>query len=77
MKAARIGDPEHDPGPRHGIERPRRALPVQGERLFHKDVLAGGGGAFDLRPVLAVRRREHDRVDFGIGEDLVETVGEA
>ena len=39
-------------------------------------MLAGGGGALDLRPVLAVRRREHDRVDFGIGEDRVETVGE-
>ena len=76
MKAARIGDPEHDPGPRHGVERPRRASPVEGERLFHEDVLAGGGGALDLRPVLAVRRREHDRVDLRIGEDLVETVGE-
>ena len=51
-----------------------RARHIEGERLFHHDVLAGGGGAFDLRPVLAVRGGEHDRVDRRIGEDAVEIV---
>ena len=74
VKAARIGDAEHHPGPRHRVERRRGALHVEGERLFHEDVLAGSRGPLDLRAVLAVRRREDDGIDRRVGEDLVEVV---
>ena len=74
MKAPRIGDAQGDAGARHRGQRPLGARDIEGERLFHKDVFAGSRGALDLRPVLAVRRREHDRVDLGVGEDLPEIV---
>ena len=76
VETARIGDPEHDPGARHRIQRAGGALAVQGERLFHEDGLARRRGALDLRPVLAVRGREHHRVDRRVGQHLVETVSE-
>src|SRR5271155_5894753 len=74
MKAPRIGDAERDPGPRDRVERGFGAPAIQGERLFHKDMLAGGGGALDLTAMLAVRRRVIDRVDRRVGEDRVEAV---
>ena len=37
-------------------------------------MLAGSGGALDLRAVLAVRRREHDRVDFWVSKNTIEIV---
>ena len=74
VKAPGIGDAQRDPGARHRIERPFGAFDVEGERLFHEDVLAGGGSALDLRPVLAVRGGEDDRVDRRIGEDPPEIV---
>ena len=40
MKAAGIGDAEHDAGARHRIERAGGAVAVERERLLHKDVLA-------------------------------------
>ena len=74
MKPSRIGEGQHHPGPRDGVERRLGALHVERERLFHEDVLAGRGSPFDLCAMLAVRRREHDRIDGGVGEDLVEIV---
>ncbi len=79
VKAPRVGDAEGDAGPCHRGERPLGARHVEGERLFHEDVLAGGGGALDLRAVLAVRRRKHDRVDRRIGQYPIEigAIGDA
>jgi hypothetical protein len=37
-------------------------------------VLPGGCRPLDLRAVLTVRRRKHDRIDRRVGEDLVEIV---
>src|SRR6185312_4458959 len=54
MEAPRIGDAERNPGPRHRIDRRGGAFPLEGERLFHEDVLAGGGGPLDLAAMLAV-----------------------
>ena len=39
-------------------------------------MLAGRRGPLDLVPMLAVRGREHHRVDRRVGEDLVEAVPE-
>src|SRR3981189_1599875 len=46
-----------------------RARQVEGHRLLDEDVLAGRGRLHDLRGMLAVRRRQHDRVDRRIGQD--------
>ena len=76
MKPSRIGDSQHDPSARHRVDRRLGALQIEGERLFHKDVLAGCCGAFDLRAVLAMRGRKDDSIDSRVGEDLVEIVFE-
>jgi hypothetical protein len=74
MKAARIGDPEHDPGPRHRVERAPALLRSRVNGFSMKTCLPAAAARSTCGPVLAVRRREHDRVDLGIGEDLVEAV---
>src|SRR5258708_6191971 len=76
VEAPRIGDAEHDSRPRHRVERAGSAAAVEGEWLFHEDVLAGGGGALDLAAMLAVRGGEIDRVDRRVGEDRVEAIVE-
>ena len=74
VEAPGVGDAEHYPGTRHRIERRFGALHIERKGLFHKDVLAGGRRPLDLRPVLAVRRREDDGVDRRVGEDRIEIV---
>ena len=76
MKPSRIGDSQHHPGARHRLYRRLGALQIEGERLFHEDMLAGRRGALDLAAVLAVRRRKDDSIDCWVGEDLVEIVFE-
>ena len=74
MKATGIGDPQRNPGACRRIERALGTFDVEGERLFHQDVLARGGGALDLFPVLAVRRGEDDGVDRRVGEGPAQIV---
>ena len=68
IEASLKADREHDAGLARRVDCPFGASPVQGERLFDIDVLAGGGGPQNLILMLAVRRRRHDRVDAGIGQ---------
>src|ERR1700759_4195769 len=76
MKPSRIGNTPHQPAARSRGDRGLRSFYIEGERLFHEDVLAGRGGALDLGAVLAVRRRKHDRIDCRVGEDFLEVVFE-
>src|SRR3954463_12006932 len=76
MKPSRIGDSQHHPGARHRLDRRLGALQIEGERLFHEDMLAGRRGALDLGPMLAVRGRKYDTVNPRVGEDLLEVVFE-
>ena len=74
MKSPRIGDPQDDARSCRRGDSLFRAANIERERLFHKDVLAGGCGALDLFAMLTVRRRKNDRVDCGIGQKPVEIV---
>src|SRR6202035_3229627 len=49
---------------------------TQRERLFTEYLLAGCGGDDHLIDVLGMRRRQQDRVDRAIAEDVVEIVGQ-
>ena len=42
----------------------------QGQRLFAKDMLAGGDGSLDLRAMQRMRRGQHDGFDVGIGQRI-------
>ena len=74
VKTPWIGNPQHDTGALDRRERLLGALDVKGKRLFHKDMLAAGGSAFDLAAVLAMRRRKYDGVDLWVGQDFVEII---
>jgi hypothetical protein len=74
MKAARIGDGEHDPRPRRRVERVLGAGNIERERLFHEDGLARRRGKLDLRPVLAVRCCKDYGINCRIGEERIKIV---
>jgi len=74
MEAPRIGDGEHDPRPRRGVQRALGAGNIEGKRLFHEDRLARRGGALDLRPVLAMRRCKDDGIDRRVGKERIKIV---
>jgi hypothetical protein len=74
MEAPRIGDGEHDPRSRRGVQCALGAGNIERERLLHEDGLARRGGALDLRPVLAVRRCKDDGIDRRIGEERIKII---
>ena len=76
METTAEPDREYDAGFARGIERRLCAGPIERNRLFHEDMLAGRCCLFDLRLVQAVRGREHERIDRGIAQELRVTVGE-
>ena len=71
MKAPAIADCEHHAGFVRGGNRGIGARTIERDRFFHVDVLAGHAGRHDLLLVQAVGRGQHDRIDIGIGEDLL------
>ena len=74
MKAPVEADRQHDAGAPGGGDRGLGARPVERQRLLDMDVLAGDGRGHHLLGVPAVRRRQHHRVDIGIGQRVLEAV---
>ena len=74
MEAPWIGDGEHDPRPRRGVQRALGAGNIERERLLHEDGLARRGGALHLRPVLAVRRCKDDGINRRVGEERIKII---
>src|SRR5215475_4950182 len=68
MEAAVEADRQHDAGFRGGVHRAPGVVRRQRKRLFAEHVLAGRCGAPHLVAMLAVRRRQHYRVDVRIGQ---------
>ncbi len=76
METAAEADRQHDAGVLRGGGDRLRARVIKRDRLLDVDVLAGGSRLAHLRLVLAVRGRQHDRVDARIGENVVVAGGE-
>ena len=74
MDAPRIGDGEHDPRSRRGVQCALGAGNIERKRLFHEDGLAHRSSALDLRPVLAVRCCKHEGIDRRVGEERIKIV---
>ena len=75
-EAPAVADRQHHAGLARCRDRGLRAAAVERDRLLDVDVLARGRRRQHLLLVLAMGRRQHDRVDIGIGEDLLVAVGE-
>ena len=72
MEAAVEPDHQHDSGLVRGHLRAEGSGERQTERLLHKNMLAGAGGADHLLGVLGMRRGEDDGIDIGLVKDRFE-----
>ena len=74
MKAPAVADGQHYAGLARGRDRAVGRGAIERDRFLDMDVLARRGCCDDLRFVQAVRRGEYDRIDFGIGQNLLVAV---
>ena len=75
QEAAVVPHRQHHPGLPAGQGHLDRLRMVQGQRLLDIDGLAGLRASQGLLDVLAVRRRQHDRVDAGVAQQGLEVLG--